>query len=263
MEQEGSQVQAFARAGTVAPSRFAQFIRAMTESGARHFSVFLHGVYAAQDSEFYRALIARTTSVAVDGGLSVFESLGVTPHIALGDFDTISDAPARLAGKCEVIQYPCEKDKSDGQLALELALERGATRVTLCGYCGGDETDHIFGNLILLVLGSRLANAQATTVAISAERPGERVWALENDSLEITGNAGDHVSIAPLDAAISVTLSGMRYPAESITVARGSTVTFRNVMTGRQATVKVGGAALIFWRSGGGAVGLEDGVLGS
>ncbi len=217
---------------------------------SRSYAIFLHGEYSPEQFDFYRGIINGSTSIAVDGGLSIFDALGITPTIALGDFDTVPGAPARLAGACEVLTFPREKDTSDGQLALELAISRGATEILLCGYSGGDETDHVFGNLALLALADAVIRKQHRKISVIATRKTERVWYVENRSLTITGHAGDTISIAPFDKNIHVSATGVRYPASELRVARGSTRTYRNVMTSTRATVKVGGAALVFWRRG-------------
>ncbi|HSG99669.1 MAG TPA: hypothetical protein VLB27_06445, partial [candidate division Zixibacteria bacterium] len=121
------------------------------------YTIFLHGEYLDGDAEFYRSLIAESVSVAVDGGFELFERLGSPPAIALGDFDTRPDVPGLAETGFEALTYDSRKDKTDGQLAVELAVARGAASVALCGYQGGDETDHIVGNLLLLAHGQSVA----------------------------------------------------------------------------------------------------------
>lgn len=206
------------------------------------FTIFLNGEYEPDGADYYRRLIDRSTSIAVDGGVRLFESLDLAPDILLGDFDSRPDAPEKFSGRCEMVAHPDEKNQSDGEIALALAVERGADEIFLCGYAGGEALDHQLGNLLLLT------NAP---VKITAVRPGERVWYLHDDTLEMVGSPGDFISVVPLDAQITLTVNGLKYDASGLIVKRGSTRSLRNEMTGRGARVTVYGSGLVFHRRAG------------
>lgn len=220
----------------------------ISQPAGDRYTIFLHGEYLDRDAEFYRSLIAESVSVAVDGGFELFERLGLPPNIALGDFDTRPDVPRLADTGIEIITFDSRKDKTDGQLAVELAVARGAVSVTLCGYHGGAETDHVLGNLLLLAHGQSRA-AAGRSVDFCARRPGEQVWFVADGELQVSGRADDTVTVAPLDTEIHLSASGLSYPAENLTVKRGSTRSFRNCLIGERATVRVSGAALVFWRA--------------
>ena len=65
--------------------------------------------------------------LAADSGIRNALSLGVSPAIVLGDFDSfpVEDIPKRA----EKLQVPAEKDMTDTQLAVSLALDRGAEEI--------------------------------------------------------------------------------------------------------------------------------------
>ncbi len=206
-------------------------------SSRQIFTIFLNSEYDPQSADYYRRLIDRSTSIAVDGGISLFESLERTPDILVGDFDSRPDAPEKFSDKCEVITHSREKNMSDGEIARNLAVERGADEILLCGYADGESIDHQLGNLLLLTNAS---------VKITAVRPGERVWFLHDDTLELVGASGDFVSVVPLDSQITLTVNGLKYDASALIVKRGSTRSLRNQMTGRGARVTVYGSGLVF-----------------
>ena len=63
-------------------------------------------------------------TIVADGGLVAADKLKIRPDIILGDFDTVDH---RLLEKYEslsvpIISYPPEKDKTDSQIAIELAI---------------------------------------------------------------------------------------------------------------------------------------------
>lgn len=86
-------------------------------------------------------------TVAADSGLLAAEALGVRPHIIVGDFDSLGYVPQ--APGAELIRVPAEKDETDTQLAVRIALERGADRLLIIGGFGG-RADHTLANLYLL-----------------------------------------------------------------------------------------------------------------
>ncbi|TJV27864.1 MAG: thiamine diphosphokinase, partial [Mesorhizobium sp.] len=97
-----------------------------------------------------------TRVIAADAGISHARTLTLTPELWVGDFDSVpADLPDELAAVPRQV-FPAEKDKTDGELAIAAALERGATSLVLAGAFGGKRTDHAF---LHLALGVRLAEA--------------------------------------------------------------------------------------------------------
>lgn len=213
----------------------------MQHDSAKKYILFLHGEYLPEDFPAYRKLIDGAVTIAVDGGLSFFIDNNLTPDILLGDFDTYPSAPGEYSGRAEVIRHPSAKDKSDGQLALELAIERGASEIRLCGFSGG-ETDHIVGNLLLMT------HPGANSVNLTAWRPGEEARFARDTQISLDGHPGDILSIVPLDPQVELTLTGFEYSLDGKKISRGSTLPIRNVFAREQATVAIRGAALIFHR---------------
>ncbi|MGA0864121.1 MAG: thiamine diphosphokinase [Ilumatobacteraceae bacterium] len=84
--------------------------------------------------------------IAADSGFDNARRAGKTPHVLIGDMDSISPqhlAEAEASG-IEVIRHPSDKDKTDTELALELAIERGKSFLTVISG-GGDRLDHVLG----------------------------------------------------------------------------------------------------------------------
>ncbi|MCG2754787.1 MAG: hypothetical protein L6247_04340, partial [Desulfobacteraceae bacterium] len=66
--------------------------------------------------------------IAADGGLHHFRSLGITPDVLIGDTDPLTgdDIKGLQIAGVEIIRYPAKKDQTDLELALRLAIDRGA-----------------------------------------------------------------------------------------------------------------------------------------
>ncbi len=74
--------------------------------------------------------------VAADSGLRHARTLGLRVDSLVGDFDSVAEGDLAAFPGLERYAFPADKDKLDLELALELALERGATDLVLMGALG-------------------------------------------------------------------------------------------------------------------------------
>jgi len=91
--------------------------------------------------------------VAADHGVSHCLKMNITPDLCVGDFDSISHKDLITAKQLgwKFKQFSKDKDKTDGQIAVEEALNLGAKKITiLAGLHGGSRLDHLLGNVFLL-----------------------------------------------------------------------------------------------------------------
>jgi thiamine pyrophosphokinase len=180
-----------------------------------------------------RALVASADRrLGVDGGSRHLHALGSLPHLAVGDMDSISAellASYRAAG-VETHLHPPRKDATDLELALELALERGATRVTILGGTGG-RLDHTLGNLFLL------ARCLQAGIPACVMDEGQCVH-LTDRTLTLAGSVGDTLSLLPATPEVhGVSLSGLEYPLQDATMTFGTSWGMSNVFCADTATV--------------------------
>ncbi len=168
--------------------------------------VFLDGDYG--DPSWYRALAARADILlAADGGAVFPVAQGITPQAVVGDFDSLDEG---VAGALEergvaLVRHPMRKDVTDGELAVEEALRRGAGEVVLVGATGA--LDHMLGHLAIL---RRLA---ARGIAARLVAPDLAVTVLIAPAeIVLTAPSGVRVSLAPIGAGATVTLEGFDYP---------------------------------------------------
>ncbi|SFB26937.1 thiamine diphosphokinase [Clostridium frigidicarnis] len=89
--------------------------------------------------------------IAADRGAQYLFEENLNPTILLGDFDSINkEVLEKLRAKnSEIKVYPPEKDFTDSEIAVDLALEYKPEEVTLLG-CTGSRLDHVLGNIGLL-----------------------------------------------------------------------------------------------------------------
>jgi len=176
--------------------------------GRRLAVVFLDGEYS--DPGWHRALAERADLVlAADGGARFLEDIGVTPAAVIGDFDSLDAATAeRLkAAGVDLVRHPVRKDVTDGELAVDEALHRGAGEVLLAGATGA--LDHTLGHLAIL---RRLA-ARGVAARLVAPRLSVAVL-VAPAAVTLAASAGTRVSLVPVGGDATVTLAGLDYPLE-------------------------------------------------
>ncbi len=181
--------------------------------------------------------------IAADGGANRLAAAGRRPDLVVGDMDALStDAQRELeqAG-AKLERYPTEKDQTDGELALEAAVNRGADEIVVVGAFGGARLDHMVGNLMLLAH----EDFAAIDVALITEHATFRAL-LGPGILEVEGAPGDWVTLEPLsEVTRGVATDGLRYPLRHEELVRGSTRGVSNELTLRRGSVEVGDGLLL------------------
>ena len=173
---------------------------------ARLAVVFLNGEY---DEPTYFCGWAPTADVviAADGGARFLLEHGIRPDVVVGDFDSLPAAAVeRLeAAGVELVRHPVRKDRTDGEMAADEALRRGAGELVLAGALGA--LDHTLGHLAVL----RSLAARGVAARLAAPRLTVRVFAAPAET-RLDATAGTRVSLVPLQGDALVTLEGFDYP---------------------------------------------------
>lgn len=145
--------------------------------------------------------------IGCDRGLHHVKALGLVPNYIVGDFDSVDKnvLDEFLEMGIPVFQFPTQKDETDMQLGIEIAVEKGATDLILFGGIG-DRFDHTLANAHLL-LGLLKKGIRARLV------DEKNCVELINQSLLVEGEIGSLVSTIPLSMMVrGLTLEGFEYP---------------------------------------------------
>ena len=86
-------------------------------------------------------------TIAADSGYKNAEKLGVKIDFAVGDFDSFAES--KIGKDIEIITVPAEKDFTDTQLAVDVALSKEARDIVIIGGLSG-RLDHTLSNLGIL-----------------------------------------------------------------------------------------------------------------
>ncbi|WP_419919675.1 thiamine diphosphokinase [Candidatus Poriferisocius sp.] len=153
-------------------------------------------------------LPANPVIVAADAGLNHALAAGLTVAVAVGDMDSVATEALSAAERAgtRIEHHPMDKDRTDLELALELAT-RLADRVIVIGG-GGGRLDHLIGNLVVL------ASPTWAGVAIEAWQDGARALVVRGQrTLEV--EPGATVSLFALGGPARVTTTGLIWPLDN------------------------------------------------
>lgn len=184
--------------------------------------------------------IEGTRVIAADAGIGHAAMLGLLPELWVGDFDSIPpDLPKRLASVPRRT-FPPEKDKTDGELAIEAALDLGATSLILAGAFGGARADHAF---LHLALADQLAESGTAVLLTSGAQEG--VPLLSGSPREFDYADGTLFSILGFSELSGLSVEGAKWPLDRVEVAFGSSLTLSNEVEGRLRITLGSGRALL------------------
>lgn len=170
--------------------------------------------------------IAGARVIAADSGILHAETLGLTPELWIGDFDSAPDGWEHRYDAIEREIFPSGKDQTDGELAIDAAIGRGATSLILAGAFGGPRADHAFLHLALAL---RLAESGLPVLLTSGSQEGQAVPRGETgfDLAE-----GTMFSLLGFSDLRGLSISGARWPLLDVTVPFGSSLTLSNEVSG-------------------------------
>ncbi len=189
-----------------------------------------------EDYSFCKAYVEQADIIiCCDGGMHHTKALGIKPDYIVGDFDSampeVLEEYRRMG--ISIRQFPTHKDETDMQLGLFLAMEQGATQITMIGGIG-DRFDHTLANAHLLL---HLLKNGVKGVLVNEKN---RVELIDKETI-LYGKKGDLVSTIPLSMIVEgVTLEGLEYPLTDYNLALDDTViAISNVMMGEEAKVSI------------------------
>ncbi|MBP3667830.1 MAG: thiamine diphosphokinase [Clostridia bacterium] len=177
--------------------------------------------------------------IAADSGYHTAKALGERIDLLLGDFDSIGSVP-RDEG-VEIQQVPAEKDYTDTQLAVEIAIERGADEIIIVGGLSG-RLDHTLSTLAILEdLHTRGLHGYITDGQ-------SRAHYIKSSSTLVARSTYKYLSLIAADEVVKgVDIEGCKYPLKRATIRRRNQFAVSNEITGNVAfiAVKKGGVFII------------------
>ena len=208
------------------------------------------------DPRDHRLIAEAGLLVAADGGARTALAAGRLPGVVAGDADSLPHsaelAAAISAGTVRLERHPTDKDETDTELALDVALAAGAQRIRLIGATGGERLDHEIANLLLL------GDADLRDADLRVVHGHTQVRALHGGGrLALDALPGETVSLLPVGGdALGVRTQGLAYALDGETLRFGRARGVSNRVVDLPASVELDQGVLL-------VVELTEAVLGA
>lgn len=180
------------------------------------------------------AIQSASSIIAADHGAQTALDFGVQPEVVLGDMDSIDAVTQQKLQKEKVqfIPFPQEKDQTDTELAINYAIEKGATAITLLGGIAGDRLDHILANIFL---------AGISTVQITFINGLQRAFIAKGPtSFTLKGHKNDLLSLIPVNGSVTgIASTGLKWELQQEVLVFGKPRGVSNVFLQENVTVSM------------------------
>ncbi len=178
--------------------------------------------------------------IAADAGYRVLQSWNITPDLVVGDFDSFGSVP----NFAHIIRHPVEKDDTDMALAVQEGAARGYRKFLIYGGTGG-RMDHTMANWQLL---SNMASKGLQGYLIGS---GYAAAVLCNERLCLAAMPQGTISVFCMgDSAKGVSIAGLKYCVENVTLTGDVPLGVSNAFVGHEAMIEVKeGRLLVMWEN--------------
>lgn len=201
--------------------------------------IFANGTLPNLDSA-RRLLRADDFIVCADGGTRHALTLGLTPHVIIGDLDSISETQTQklIESGVQIQKFVPDKNETDLELALDYAIEHGYREIVVVAALGA-RFDQTLGNIALLT------DPRYSEIDIRLDDGIEQAFFCR-DHVPVEGKPGDIVSLLPWGGEVTgVRTEELKWPLSDETLLPYKTRGISNEMLGETARVQIRSGRLL------------------
>ena len=155
--------------------------------------------------------------ICADGAGNSLYDWGIVPAVLVGDMDSINPEALAHYRSCTTVVAIPDQYSTDLEKALTVAIDRGATEITVVGAVGG-RIDHTLTNLAILHKYGRRVQLHM----VDAQGEGS-LWVTAKRLRTITFEhaLGSTISLIPFGLVKGVSTVGLKYPLHDEVLAWG------------------------------------------
>ena len=181
--------------------------------------------------------------IAGDRGLEALYQLKIIPNHVVGDFDSVSPEILEFYKKQSQIifhTFHAEKDNTDTDIALQLAIRLKSSKITIMGALG-KRMDHAIANIHIL------KDALEANIPCQMIDEHNRIYLINKEmTLEKEKIYGKYVSLISLTSTVEgLTLTGFKYPLHDYTLPIGTSLGISNEIIADTASIEMKNGILI------------------
>lgn len=175
--------------------------------------------------------------ICADGGYHLAMEYGIKPDYIIGDFDSIGE---NYDKSIKAVRFTRDKDKTDGELAILFAANKGCKKLHIYGADGG-RLDHILTNISLLHVGASVG------VRVTIHTETATVY-LANSTFQLPVKIKDIITIVPFSERVHInSTKGLKYEIKDSTLKKGTTLGVSNIATSDNIMIDISkGEAIVF-----------------
>lgn len=192
---------------------------------------------------YYKDHTSEFNIIAVDKGLEILYKFKLIPNHVVGDFDSVDIGILRYYQNNHQVkfhQYDPEKDNTDTDIAIQLAIQLKSSRITIMGALG-KRMDHTIANIHIL------------KYALEAKIPCQildrhnKIYLIDSHYTFYKSNVyGKYISFIPLTTTVQgITLNGFKYPLRDASLSIGLSLGISNEIVEEIATIELKNGILI------------------
>lgn len=186
------------------------------------------------------AQLAGARVLAADSGMRHAATLDLEPELWVGDFDSVPEEMSERFSDVPREIYPVDKDKTDGEIAIDTALLLGARSLVLVGAFGGARPDHAY---LHMTQAMRLTERGIDTILTSGAQEGRALTCGPRHPFDYA--EGTLFSLLPFGDLAGLTVEGAKWPLDAVEVPFGSSLTMSNEVSGQLSVTLERGRALL------------------
>ncbi len=179
--------------------------------------------------------------IAADSGAETALAFGKFPDTVVGDMDSLAQKSKDTLQKKQILFIPSSpnKDETDTELALQFAIELGASKVSIIGGIQGDRIDHIISNIFLIT---------KTVVPVSFVSGNTCAWVSHGpNEVTIAGHTSDLLSLIPLTPQVDgIRTKKLCYPLVNESLHWGQSRGVSNVFEAKTVHITFTKGTLLF-----------------
>ena len=180
--------------------------------------------------------------IAADSGYLNAKKLDFCPDLIVGDFDSLGKK--NIPDGIKTVELPAEKDVTDTQVAIDIAIDEGAREIVIIGGLDG-RLDHTLSNMAIL---RRLAEKSIYAYITDG---CNRVRYIKNTNTIIVRSPFKYFSVLADDEVVKgVDIEGTKYPLKNAKICRNHQFAVSNEIVGNCALVNVKKGGLFIIESG-------------
>jgi thiamine pyrophosphokinase len=172
--------------------------------------------------------------VCADGGAAHLKRMGIVPDVLVGDFDSIDTEHLQYYREknVEVYKYPKEKNMTDTELAVKVAIDRGYKDIVIIGGTGG-RLDHTLSNILLL---KKMLDRGIMGKVVNEHN---EIF-LTAGSVEVIAQEEYNLTLLPVTERVEgITTKGLYYPLRGETIEMGSSRGVSNKFVAGKAQISI------------------------